>query len=295
MRRLVTVALAATCGVVAGCGADETAEVPLSATLQRSTLFETRRALLLEVRAAGGRDVEVTSIQLSSPLFEAVDPEPRETLVRTTDRAVAMPLPFGEPRCDETEGDGDAEDDGGGDDAGDSGGRGGADGPTELVAEVDGDEVHVPLDDAAPGVLASLHEAECAAAAVLADVELRLGDTWERAGPHAATGELEVTQLRPGATVAVEEVLGNVIFTVGTDSAAAPWLEVSDDQPTAVGAVTVDASRCDPHALIEYKRTFVLSARVGVDGGEPVRVDVEAEAGSAAHTALQGLLTTCIG
>jgi hypothetical protein len=287
MRRLVAVALAATCGVVAGCGADETAEVPLSATLQRSTLFETRRALLLEVRPAGGRDVEVTSVQLSSPLFEAVDPEPRETLVRTTDRAVAMPLPFGEPRCDDADAEGDAGDGGGG--------GGGADDPTELVAEVDGDEVRVPLDDAAPGVLASLHEAECAAAAVLADVELRLGDTWERAGPHAAAGELEVTQLRPGATVAVEELLGNVIFTVGTDGAAAPWLEVSDDQPTARGTITVDASRCDPHALIEYKRTFVLSARVGVDGGEPVRVDVEAEAGSAAHTALQGLLTTCIG
>jgi hypothetical protein len=130
---------------------------------------------------------------------------------------------------------------------------------------------------------------------VLADVELRLGDTWERTGPHAAEGELEVTQRRAGATVAVVEVLGNVIFTVGTDGAAAPWLEVGDDRPTAVGAITVDASRCDPHALIEYKRTFVLSALVGVDGGEPVRVDVEAEAGSAAHTALQDLLTTCIG
>ena len=56
-------------------------------------------------------------IQLDTPLFEATPPQDREARVLAGGH-VAMPLPFGEPRCDE---DGDE--------------------PSVLVAEVDGEEV----------------------------------------------------------------------------------------------------------------------------------------------------------
>jgi hypothetical protein len=67
---------------------------------------------------------------------------------------------------------------------------------------------------------------------------------------------------------------------------------VSDDHPSAGGVVVVYAARCDPHALIEYKRTFTLSAWVRVGGDEPVRVDVEAEGD--AHRVLEELLAACL-
>jgi hypothetical protein len=269
MGRVAAGIVVATCVMLASCAADGDANPGLQATLQRSTLFETQRALLLEVRPDGDHDLEVGAIQLSSPLFETVPPEPRDALVRASDRAVAMPLPFGAARCD-----------------------GAADGPAQLITDVDGEEVRVALDESPPGVLVALHAAECAAAAVLADVELRLGARWELTAPRTVEGDLEVVQRRPGVTAAVEDLAGNVIFSVSTDDGPGPWLEVSDDHPSAGGVVVVYAARCDPHALIEYKRTFTLSAWVRVGGDEPVRVDVEAEGD--AHRVLEELLAACL-
>ena len=182
---------------------------------------------------------------------------------------VAMPLPFGEPRCDE---DGDE--------------------PSVLVAEVDGEELQVALEERPSNLLAALHESECAAAAVLADVEIRLGDAREPTETRTVAGELEVTQREEGVTATVEEVHGNVIFTVRTDETEPP-VEVSDDQPSSATGVAITASRCDPHALIEYKRTFIFTASVRVGDDEPVAVDVEAEGG--ARRVFEDLLTSCIG
>jgi hypothetical protein len=90
----------------------------------------------------------------------------------------------------------------------------------------------------------------------------------------------------------LEEVRGNVIFTVSTARAGSP-IEVNDDTRSASGPIAITALRCDPHALIEYKRTFILSAYVSLDGGERTRVDVTAQGG--ARRALEELLRSCIG
>jgi hypothetical protein len=58
-------------------------------------------------------------------------------------------------------------------------------------------------------------------------------------------------------------------------------------------AGSIAAARCDPHALIEYKRTLILTARVRVGGDSPTRVDVAAD--GSARRALEELLTACIG
>jgi hypothetical protein len=101
-------------------------------------------------------------------------------------------------------------------------------------------------------------------------------------------------------TAAVDQVEGNVIFTVGTatgsggaEPAPEPVLEVSDDQTSDRVVVVAEASRCDPHALTEYKRTFIFSAWVGVGDEAPLRMDIEAE--GEARGALQDLLSACLG
>lgn len=283
MRGVAAVTVTVACALVGACssgddGGDAVAgeaveaasgsDTDLHATLQRSTLFETRRALLLTVRYDGDHDLQVGTIQLGTPLFEAVPPQDRDARVRAGGR-VAMPLPFGEPRCDGEAGE-----------------------PSVLVAEIDGEEVRVALEERPSNLLAALHESECAAEAVLADVELRLGDAWEPTGTRTVAGELEVTQREDGVTATVEEVLGNVIFTVRTDETD-PVVEVSDEQPSSAAGVAITASRCDPHALIEYKRTFIFTASVRVGDDEPVEVDVEA-AGDARRV-LEDLLRSCIG
>jgi hypothetical protein len=265
------------CVVVGGCSRggdadDGTATVEsdldLYATLERSTLFETQRALRLTVSSDRSQDLEIGRIQLDTPLFAAVPPQDRDASVRAGGR-VAMPLPFGEPRCDAA-----------------------SDGRSVLVAEVDGDEVRIALDERPSTLLAALHRSECAAVAVLADVELRFGDVWEATDERTVAGELEVAQRRDGVTATVEEVLGNVIFTVSSDESS-PVVEVNDEQPSAGAGVAITAARCDPHALIEYKRTFTFTASVRVGDDEPIEVDVAAE--GTARRALEDLLTSCIG
>ncbi len=281
MRRVAAAAVVATWALLAGCSGGGTADgdrsraadepMPgLGASLQRSTLFETQRALLLDVRYDGDHDLEIGTIQLSSPLFEPVPPQARDARVRASRRPVAMPLPYGAAVCDDV-----------------------SDAPTELVTDVDGEEVRVPLDENPDDMLLALHDAECAVTAVLTDVELSLGDDWQRTEPRTIEGELAVAQLSPGTTAAVEDVLGNVIFTVSTDDDADPLAEVNDGHPAAAIPVVVSAARCDPHALTEYKRTFILIAWVAIDGGDPVRVDIEAE--GEAHRALEELLAACLG
>ncbi|MGH9288328.1 MAG: hypothetical protein ACRD0V_08585 [Acidimicrobiales bacterium] len=275
MRGSVPVAAAVLFAVAVGCArehdtadAGETTgrEARVTATLQRSTLFATHRSLRLTVSNGGDQELEIGAVQLSSPLFEPVPPQTRDVPVPASERVV-IPLPFGTAQCDDV-----------------------IEEPAELITQLDGDEVHVALDEIPSGVLSELHDAECAATAVLTSVDLHLGDTWERTATRTIEGEVELTQRSSGVTAAVDEVRGNVIFGVSTTG---PRVEVTDERPSAAGQIAITAARCDPHALIEYKRTFIFSAYVEVDGGEPTLVDIEAEGG--ARRALEVLLRSCIG
>jgi hypothetical protein len=289
MRHVATAALVVTCAVVALCPADredadsgdadrpglaatsDTAEADggLHAALRRSTLFQPVRALSLDVRFDGDHDVQISAIQLSSPLFEPVPPQPRDPVLRAGGGPVTMPLQFGAVRCEEE-----------------------ADGPAQLIADVAGEEVLIPIDESPAGLLGDLHAAECAVAAVMADVELRFGDDWVHTAPRTAEGEVEVIQRHPGVTATVEELRGNVIFTVDAGDEPDPLIEVSDDRPSDGVAVAITASRCDSHALIEYKRTFTFIAMVRIGDDEPVRIDVQAD--GEALRVLNEVRTACL-
>jgi hypothetical protein len=274
---------------IGGCSADSgstrtqdvepetaAARAGLTATLQRSTLFETRRSLRLTLRSNAAEEREIGAIQLESQLFEPVEPEARNARVPPAGRPVVMGLPFGTVRC------------GGG-----NGGGAQEDNAAVLLADVDGHDVRVPIEQRPNDLLVQLHGAECAAAAVLADVDVRLGDTWRPTEPRTLEGDLDISQRRDGAEATVQTVEGNVIFTVSAATASPRVLAVSDEHPTASAPIAITASRCDPHALIEYKRTFIFTASIQLGDDEPARVDIKA--GGAARRALEDLLTSCIG
>jgi hypothetical protein len=293
MRRGIrSAALALAWVIAAGCGSGDsdsesgrTGDVEpesasnaagLTATVQRSTLFETRRSLRLTVRSDREADRVIRAVQLESPLFEPVEPGDRDTRVPPAGRRVVMALPFGTARCDRRSGSGDT----------------GQEDTAVLLADADGQAVRVPIEQRPSDLLGELHGTECAAAAVLADVDLRLGDTWRPSGPRTLEGQLELSQRRNDAMAMVQAVEGNVIFTVSGDAASPNALAVSSEHPSASAPITITASRCDPHALIEYKRTFIFTASIQVGGDEPARVDIKAE--GAARRALEDLLTSCL-
>jgi hypothetical protein len=277
--------------VMAATGACSTAgqseaggQVELRATLQRATLFETRRALKLSVRNTGADEVELGTVQLSSPLFEPVAPEAREARLAAGGRPSNIPLRFGAAVCSQDDGDGSEAEGGDTDDA-----------RAELVATVDGEERRIALEQRPTDMLADLHAGECAAAGVLARVDVQLGDRWTPAGPRTLAGEITMSPRRPGVSADLDSLLGNVIFAVAPGPPVAegdPWLAVGGDRTSDRLPVTIRAARCDPHALIEYKRTFIFVALLAVDGDEPVRVDIEAAGG--ARRALERLLTSCL-
>jgi hypothetical protein len=277
VRRIVVVlaagaALALGGAGLGGCSESDATTPELDASIARSTLFETHRAFALTVRSDGEVDVHIRSIQLDSPRFAAVEPQSRIARLRPGDPTVVMPLRFGDPRCSDD-----------------------TDGPAELVADVDGQEVRIALDESPADLLESLQASECAAARVQASVDLRFGDRWERTGPRTVAGELELAQHDRGGdvTAVVDELVDNVIFTIEGDGVAQHRLAVSDSQPSVTVGVRINAARCDPHALIEYKRTFIFRARVRLGDGDPTLVDLEAE--GPGHRALEDLLAACIG
>lgn len=267
---LVVVAsvLAAACGGGSGGSdrAEDDAAATLRGTLRRSTLFDTQHAFSLTLEPRVQRDLRIGSIQLRTPLFETVPAQARDTVVRGTERALVMPLRYGDARCDARPGE-----------------------PAELLTDVDGEEVRLALGEVPEDLLAGMHAAECAVAEVLADVDVRFGDRWERVGERAVETDLELVQRRAGVRATVDEFEGNVIFTVDPGD---PGLEVGDGRRSDRARVVIDISRCDPHGLIEYKRKFILTARVQVGDGEPVVVDVRAE--GAGQRALEGLLEACL-
>jgi hypothetical protein len=259
--------------LLAGCGddADGAEHTPaLQATATRSTLFDTRRTFRLELHNGGAATIRIDTIQLDSPLFEAAPPSPRDTEL-APGHDLLVPLPYGEVRCDGT------------DDAADS----------ELIVTTDGVEHRVALDQHPEDVMAHLHEVECAAEAVHEQVDLHFGDRWDLAGPRSVQGEVLMTARQPGGVAAVDEVRGNVIFGVGFPTPQTPLLEVGENQAEDRLDVIVSANRCDPHVLIEYKRTFKYPVAIRLDGGEPIIVDLEAE--GPARRAFEDLLHRCLG
>lgn len=270
LRRRRWVILLAGLALLPACS---TAEDPgdalrLQATATRSTLFDTQRTFRLELRNDGDAAVAVTAIQLRSPRFETLAPTARDTQV-APGRRLLLPLPYGSARCDGVEGD------------------------PELLVTIRGAEHRIPLAEHPADLLARLNGVECAATAVREAVDLRFGDEWEPVGPRAVRGEIVLTARGEGDVAIVDEVRGNVIFGVRFPTPQTPVLEIDESRPEDRLEVIVSADRCDPHVLIEYKRTFLYVVSIRLDGDDAGLVDLEAE--GAARQAFEALLRSCLG
>ena len=232
--------------LVTGCAATP-AVPPLSVSLEQSRDNENRHLLQVVLENPGPGDVDVVRLQLRGGGFADVAPTVREDVLRPG-RRLAFPVAYGAADCRRAT-------------------------PARVVlGHRDGDGLHevvldVPDDDP---LLPRLRRRECDLAELADAVTLSFDeDAWQRTG-LAATGRLVVrrTADEPFELASLE---GTVVFTL--DAGRLVPARLTDDQRLEV-PLTVTASRCDVHALIESKRSYDFQAAVRLGDAELLTVTV---------------------
>ena len=238
----------------------------LLATVATNRLYVTRHAFGVGLRNVGDAPVVVRSARLDSELFEEVAAGEEQVQLEPGGRRFVVPVPYGEPRCGDVD-------------------------PTftVLVVLADGRELRVPAVEEFPGAILRVHERDCFAVDVHERVDLRFGDEWTQDG-IAITGDLLLDQRHAGEPVVVDDARGNVIYTLVIPEDP-PILRVDDDGPSARLRITISADRCDPHAVAEFKRPYVMLTWIAIGDGAPVPVELEAT--GAARSALEALIASC--
>ncbi|MEO7574010.1 MAG: hypothetical protein ABIX10_16400 [Acidimicrobiales bacterium] len=237
------------------------------AEIGTNRLYAVDRAFGLALRNVGDEPLTVEQVQLDSGRFASLPITDREVTLQPGGRRFVLPLPYGEVRCD-----GEPEDVFG------------------VVVVVDhGEELRLDATEEYAGAVARVHTRECAAADVLDRVHITFGDDWASDG-MTMSGELTLEQRHSGEPVAIDDAVGNVIFTLHLEQDH-PVLRVSDDEPVARLPVTISADRCDPHAVAEFKRPYVFLSWIEVGDAEPVPVELELLGG--ARQALVDLVAAC--
>lgn len=154
-----------------------------------------------------------------------------------------------------------------------------------------------PMDvtvDLPTATLADIHTDECGRRAVETAVELTVGSQWQRSDEGIA-GEF-VLRRRPGAsssTITVSNVGGSVIFIARAlpDDRVLPVRLAPGDDETRL-PVEIVASRCDPHAVAESKKTYLFPLWIEVGAAPAQYVTVDAE--PTLRPALDELIDECM-
>lgn len=286
--RAVSALVGAVTLVLAGCTAmgDDAPGVPsatptgttpeLAADVGFPRTLQAERKVELRVTGAEGDDWSVTSATVTSGYFEPLDTT--EHTSRLFEGWTAhVPVPLGAALCPAV----------------------GAEASAVLTLASDAGEtatVTVPLPT---DVLAGINADECAVREVT-DVA---APAWGRADASAGASVDTTLTLTRGAgeggaaggagDLAIElvEMKGSVIFDVEPRDGAALPLVLASGQGEAVLPVTITATRCEPHAFAESKKTFVFAVWISVGGDEPAYVEVRPD--QALKGALQSAFDAC--
>lgn len=268
----VLAAVATSCSAPAPAERDATDAPSLDATVRLGRVAASRGMVEIGLSPADGEAVEITSLQLRDPRFTVVPATPRSTLV---DRRLNIPVDIGDAVCDDLP----------------------SAPPHAVIGRPEAEPLVVPVDADGEESLATVHRTACNRQAVTAAVDLRFGPRWEPVDRATARGVLTLDRAGSEKEITLAGVQGTVIFTLEAirpgrgDVAELGRLEPDDDHVEV--PVEVTAARCDPHAFIESKRTYLFSAWVGLGDDEPVFVTVEPQ--GAARSALERLLVRGCG
>ena len=148
-------------------------------------------------------------------------------------------------------------------------------------------EVALPTD-----VLAGINANECATRKLLDVASPALGRAEAASGTSVDT-TLTVSRgaAGAGATVVVTAMRGSVIFDMVPRAGTALPVTLGAGESAIAVPVTFTASRCDPHAVAESKKTFVFAVWLTIDGGPEKYLEIGPDA--ALKAALQSAFDNC--
>ena len=227
----------------------------LSASLVQYRRDQPSRFVEVKLANAGAAALDVTLLDVTLPGFTDTGPIDRTTTVEA-DRQVDLPVPLGEPVCDEPP-------------------EGGAVARLEVASGVRGTvRTMVPIDDGR--LLARLHGFDCAVQRADEVTDITLTPAWEQRGEGrdlTVAGVAAAVLTDPSATVEITDVAGNLLF-VAIPESVTPSLPVrlDDTATTATIGFELLPARCDGHAIAEAKRLTTVAFMVSVDGAESVPI-----------------------
>lgn len=270
IRTSVAIAMAAI--VVAACASGEAVESSdLVVDVENSRTAQVRGVLYARLVNEGDRPLEVTSLQLVDQRFAEVPATPKSTTVAPGGDPVVTPFEYGEAVCGED-----------------------VSGPATLAVTIasggEAGEQVLPVAPAGEEALTRLHESTCRQRAATAAASIRFGPDWQTTSPATARGRIVVERAATDDEVAVEQAEGTVIFSLRVLGGTADAVVVlAEDQDLTEVEVEVSAARCDPHALIESKKTysFPIWVRVGEAAATYLVLEPEGEARAAMEQLLE--------
>ncbi|BAH49187.1 hypothetical protein [Rhodococcus opacus] len=254
-------------GCASGRDAEDEPAIPLSAEAYRSREDDAAGGRIhVRLTNTGDAPVTVTSVALDSPGFESA-PETRREIELGPGNRIDVEAGYGAVRCDT--------------------------GPEPAYAVIGTAEraatpVRVPL--ATPyDVLGRIHDGDCAAEELARAVPVTLIP--EAAPPEPAAplpARLVVSRGTASGDIRVDEVGGSVLYAL---RGALPATMRADEDQLNID-ITIDAARCDPHALAEAKKPFVFPLWIAVGSSAPAysRIPVSEEN---RRTLTNYLTTTC--
>ncbi|GAB7047116.1 hypothetical protein [Catenuloplanes indicus] len=244
-------------GAAAACAAapSDVPEVPLSAELVQHRTDQVARTVKIQLSNRGDAPVQVVRAELRSPSFTGAGPIDTDTLVLTGDVRTDIRIGYGRGVCTGPARTLTAE-------------------PATAVLGVrNGDgvrEVALPLPHPSE-LLTSLLRADCEQAEVARVATATLTGLAER--PDGAL-DATVRLTRTGGTepVRMTEIRGSVLYTL---TAAPGTHTLAAGAATLDVPLTIDANRCDPHALGEVKKPYEFPVWLAVGDAPAVYTLIE--------------------
>lgn len=250
---------------------DSEAPTPLAVSLEQGRSFAARHLIEVVIRNIAAQPVPIQETGLDSPLFVRLPRTPREVVLAPGAR-VDLPIEYGAALCDAAP----------------------AGSAVQLRIDESGQsrDLLLELPDPEP-LLARLHVQECTQQAIAAAVTVEFGPTWERTGDTTMVGSLVLRRRSSAEPVSVSQIAGTVVFSLRVvPERLPPLLELPPESAVAELPIEVTAARCDTHALVESKRSFLFPVWVTV--GEFLEQPLTIEAEGDARRLLDELLLACL-
>ena len=220
-----------------------TGTTPLTATVEQSRAAQVRQGVNVILASSSDAPVRFERIRLDDDRFEPVPATDRRVTVAPRTPRLLVPVPIGAARCTGTLGT-----------------------PAVVV-----DDRRVAIDADGRALLDRLVDDACRREALDRQVDVAFSpDDAVAISPVEVEATLRLRRTGGDDTVTVDAIGSNVIFAV-----TAPTATLGADDSVLEVRVLLNASRCEPHALAESKKTWLFPVWLALGSGTPQHLELE--------------------